>query len=69
MVPDDWAAALAGDPEAKAMWDVLTSQNRYAITYRIAQAKRAETRAKRLAEFLAMLARGETIRPQRRRPN
>ncbi len=66
-VPADWADALADDAGAKAMWDILTSQNRYAITYRIAAAKRPETRAKRLAEFLAMLARGETIHPQNQR--
>jgi uncharacterized protein YdeI (YjbR/CyaY-like superfamily) len=47
---------------------VLTSQNRYAITYRVGQAKRAETRANRIAEFVAMLERGETIHPQRRQP-
>lgn len=64
--PDDWAAVLAGNPGAKAMWDILTSQNRYAITYRIGQAKRPETRAKRLAEFAAMLARGATVHPQKR---
>jgi uncharacterized protein YdeI (YjbR/CyaY-like superfamily) len=66
-VPPDLAAALATSPQAQAMWDVLTSQNRYAITYRIGQAKRPETRAKRIAEFVSMLERGETIHPQRRR--
>ncbi|PZS30978.1 MAG: hypothetical protein DLM58_12710 [Pseudonocardiales bacterium] len=68
-VPQDWAAALARDAGARAMWNILTSRNRYAITYRIGQAKRPETRAKRLAEFLAMLARGETIHPQNRSLN
>jgi len=67
-LPDDLAASLAGSPAAQAMWDTLTSQNRYAITYRVGQAKRAETRAKRIAEFVAMLERGETIHPQRRKP-
>jgi uncharacterized protein YdeI (YjbR/CyaY-like superfamily) len=66
--PADLAEALAGNPRAQAMWEVLTSQNRYAITYRVGQAKRAETRANRIAEFVAMLERGETIHPQRRRP-
>ena len=64
--PPDLAAALAGNQRAQAMWDVLTSQNRYAITYRIAQAKRPETRARRVADFVAMLERGETVHPQRR---
>jgi len=67
-LPDDLASALAASPSAKAMWDVLTSQNRYAITYRIGQAKRAETRARRVAEFVAMLERGETVHPQKARP-
>jgi len=67
-LPGDLAVALATNPAAQAMWDTLTSQNRYAITYRVGQAKRAETRAKRIAEFVAMLERGETIHPQRRKP-
>ncbi|HEX8094480.1 YdeI/OmpD-associated family protein [Jatrophihabitans sp.] len=66
-LPADLAAALAANPRARAMWDVLTSQNRYAITYRVGQAKRPETRARRIAEFVAMLERGETMHPQRRR--
>lgn len=64
--PDDWAAALAGNAKARQMWDILTSQNRFAITYRLNQPKRAETRARRVAEFVAMLERGETIHPQQR---
>jgi len=67
-VPDDLAAAVATDPAARAMWDVLTSQNRYALLWRLIQIKRADTRARRVAEFVAMLARGETIYPQRARP-
>jgi uncharacterized protein YdeI (YjbR/CyaY-like superfamily) len=67
-VPDDLAEALAAEPNAAAMFAALTSQNRYAILYRLATAKRSDTRARRLAEFVEMLARGETIHPQRRRP-
>jgi uncharacterized protein YdeI (YjbR/CyaY-like superfamily) len=66
--PADLAEALAASPRARAMWDALTSQNRYAITYRVGQAKRAETRARRIGEFVAMLERGETIHPQKARP-
>ncbi len=66
-VPSDLAAALAADPKAQAMFDILTSQNRYAVLYRIDAAKRAPTRARRIGQFVAMLARGETIYPQRRR--
>ena len=65
-VPDDLAAALAAEPAAQAMFEALTSQNRYAILYRLAAAKRADTRARRLEQFVAMLARGETLYPQRR---
>lgn len=67
-VPGDLVAALAAQPRAQAMFDVLTSQNRFAILYRLAGAKRAETRERRLADFVAMLARGETPYPQKRRP-
>jgi len=67
-VPDDLAAAVAADPAARAMWGVLTSQNRYALLWRLTQIKRADTRVRRVAEFVAMLARGETIYPQRARP-
>jgi len=67
-VPDDLAAAVATDPAARAMWDVLTSQNRYALLWRLTQIKRADTRVRKVAEFVAMLARGETIYPQKARP-
>jgi uncharacterized protein YdeI (YjbR/CyaY-like superfamily) len=65
-VPDDLAAALAGQPRARAMFEILTSQNRYAILFRIQGAKRSDTRARRVDEFVGMLARGETIHPQKR---
>ena len=66
-VPADLAAAIAAEPRAQAMFDILTSQNRYALIYRLNSVKRPETRARRIAEFVAMLARGETIHPQKRR--
>ena len=65
-VPDDLAAALAAEPRARGMFDILTRQNRYAVLYRIADAKRAETRARRIEQFVAMLARGETVCLQKR---
>ncbi|MFE9201412.1 YdeI family protein [Micromonospora sp. NPDC007230] len=65
-VPSDLAAALAAEPRARAMFDILTAQNRYAILHRLAGAKRADTRERRIAQFVAMLARGETVYPQRR---
>jgi uncharacterized protein YdeI (YjbR/CyaY-like superfamily) len=66
VVPDDLAAAIAADPAAAAMFERLTSQNRYAILHRLGQLKRAETRERRIGEYVAMLARGETIHEQRR---
>lgn len=66
-VPDDLAAALETSPRAQAMFALLTSQNRYAVLYRVSSAKRADTRARRIAQFVAMLARGETVYPQKRR--
>lgn len=64
-VPDELAAALAADPAASAMFKTLSGQNRYAILYRIETAKRPQTRTRRIEQFVAMLARGETIHPQR----
>jgi uncharacterized protein YdeI (YjbR/CyaY-like superfamily) len=66
-VPADLADALAGAPAARANFELLTNQNRYAILYRLQTAKRKDTRAKRIREYVEMLARGETIHPQRRR--
>ena len=66
-VPDDLAAALAAEPAAEAMFGRLTSQNRYSILHRIEAVKRPGTRARKIAEFVAMLARGETVHPQSRR--
>jgi len=65
-VPADLAAALAAEPRAQAMFEILTSQNRYAVLYRLQSAKRPDTRQRRIEQFVAMLARGETIHPQRR---
>src|SRR5690606_18884108 len=58
-VPADLAAALEKNPEAAARFRELDSQNRYAILYRIHDAKKPETRARRIEKFVAMLARGE----------
>jgi uncharacterized protein YdeI (YjbR/CyaY-like superfamily) len=66
-VPADLAAALQADPKARAMFEILTSQNRYAVLWRIHNAKRSDTRARRIEQFVAMLRRGETPHPQRRR--
>jgi uncharacterized protein YdeI (YjbR/CyaY-like superfamily) len=66
-VPPDLVSALAAEPAAQAMFESLSRVNRYAILYRLATAKRPETRERRLREFVQMLARGETIYPQRAR--
>jgi uncharacterized protein YdeI (YjbR/CyaY-like superfamily) len=66
-VPADLTAALNENPVALAMFEILTSQNRYAVLFRIGSAKRAETRARRIEQFVAMLARGETPHPQKRK--
>jgi uncharacterized protein YdeI (YjbR/CyaY-like superfamily) len=60
-VPDDLQRELDARPAAKAFFDTLSSQNRYAILFRLQDAKRPETRARRLARFVAMLEAGETI--------
>jgi len=67
-VPEDLLAALSANPDAKAMFATLTGANRYAVLYRIGSAKKPETRSRRIDQFVEMLARGETIRPQARPP-
>lgn len=68
-VPADLAEALAARPEAQAMFDRLSSQNRFAVLHRLHDAKRQETRARRIEQYVDMLARGETFYPQRTRPD
>ena len=60
-VPDDLQRELDARPQAKAFFAELSSQNRYAILYRLQDAKKPETRARRLARFVAMLEAGEAI--------
>jgi uncharacterized protein YdeI (YjbR/CyaY-like superfamily) len=60
-VPDDLQAALDASPAAAEFFAGLDSQNRYAILYRLQDAKRAETRERRLRKFVGMLERGEKI--------
>jgi uncharacterized protein YdeI (YjbR/CyaY-like superfamily) len=62
-VPDDLKRELDARPKAKAFFAELNSQNRYAILYRLHDAKKPETRARRLAKFVAILEAGETIYP------
>ena len=62
-VPEDLRRELDSRPQAKAFFAELTSQNRYAILYRLQDVRRPETRARRLAKFVAMLEAGEKIYP------
>lgn len=62
-VPDDFQAALDQNAEAKAFFATLNSNNRYAILFRIQTAKKAETRAKRIEQFVQMLERHEKTYP------
>ena len=67
-VPADLLAAVAAVPAAQAMLDVLTKANRFALIHRVNSVKRAETRERKIGEFVAMLARHETFYPQKARP-
>ncbi len=62
-VPTDLREALDANPAAATFFATLNSQNRYAILYRVQDAKRPATRAARIAKFVEMLARGEQLHP------
>jgi uncharacterized protein YdeI (YjbR/CyaY-like superfamily) len=64
-VPPDLRAALDADPAAATFFAALDSINRYAILHRIQGAKKPETRARRIEQFVAMCSRGETVHPRR----
>ncbi|UOB60689.1 YdeI/OmpD-associated family protein [Burkholderia pyrrocinia] len=63
IVPDDLQVALDANPEAQKLFATLNSRNRYAILFRIQNAKKPETRARKIEEFVNMLNRGETFYP------
>ncbi|HEY4153126.1 MAG TPA: YdeI/OmpD-associated family protein [Pseudolysinimonas sp.] len=63
-VPEELRAALDAEPAAAAFFTTLSGQNRYAILFRLGNVKKAETKTRKVAEYVAMLARGETIYPQ-----
>lgn len=63
VVPDDLQAALDASPKARAFFATLNSRNRYSILFRIQNAKKPATRARKIEEFIGMLNRGETIHP------
>lgn len=62
-VPPDFQAALDRSKAAAAFFATLSGANRYAILFRIQTAKKAETRAKRISDFIEMLKRKEKLHP------
>jgi uncharacterized protein YdeI (YjbR/CyaY-like superfamily) len=62
-IPEDFQAALNKSARAKAFFATLESRNRYAILFRIQTVKKAETRARKIAEFIAMLEKHQKIHP------
>jgi uncharacterized protein YdeI (YjbR/CyaY-like superfamily) len=65
-VPPDLQEALDANPRAKAFFERLDSANRYAVLFRIQTVKKAETRARKIQQFVEMLERNETIHPARK---
>ena len=66
-IPDDLGAAIDAEPKARAMWEKLSAQNRFALAFRTRNMKTEVGRKKKIAAFVAMLKRGETIYPQGRK--
>jgi uncharacterized protein YdeI (YjbR/CyaY-like superfamily) len=60
-LPDDLQARLAASPKAAEFWERLNKSNRYAIVFQLHDAKKPETRARRLEKFVGMLERGEKL--------
>jgi len=67
-IPDDLQAAIDADPKAKAMLAALSAQNRFALAFRVHNMKTPAGRERKIAAFVEMLAKGETIYPQTRKP-
>jgi Uncharacterized protein conserved in bacteria len=66
--PADLLEAIAAVPSAQAMFDGLTSQNRYALYFRLSQLRPGEARERKIAAFVDQLSRHETPYPQQRGP-
>jgi uncharacterized protein YdeI (YjbR/CyaY-like superfamily) len=66
-IPEDLQAAIDAVPEARAMMAGLSAQNRFALAFRVHNMKTEAGRRKRIAAFVEMLARGETLYPQRKK--
>jgi uncharacterized protein YdeI (YjbR/CyaY-like superfamily) len=65
-IPDDLQSAIDADPKAKAMLGKLSGKNRFALAFRLHNTKTEAGRRKKIETFVAMLARGETIHPERK---
>ncbi|KAI0523926.1 hypothetical protein F5B22DRAFT_592520 [Xylaria bambusicola] len=66
--PPEFLAAVAAVPAAQATWDALSRSNRFAIYFRLNALKTQAGKEKRMAAFVEMLARGETLLPQKQKP-
>jgi uncharacterized protein YdeI (YjbR/CyaY-like superfamily) len=66
-IPDDLRDAIAAEPEAQAMFETLSSQNRFALAFRTRNMKTEAGRKRKIESFVAMLAQGKTIHPQGRK--
>ena len=66
-IPDDLQAAIDAEPDASAMLVKLSEQNRFALAFRVHNMKTVTGRRRKIENFVAMLKRGETIYPQRRK--
>lgn len=64
-LPDDLKAAIDAEPLAKAMFETLTAQNRFALIFRLGNIRTEAGRTKKIADFAAMLKRGESFYPQK----
>ena len=64
-MPPDLVAAIADNPAAQATFDTLNSQNRFALAFRVGNLKTEAARSRKIVAFVDMLARGETIYPQK----
>ena len=67
-IPADLQAAIDAEPKAKAMLAKLSAQNRFALAFRLHHLRTAAGRNRKIATFVEMLKRGETLYPQRRSP-
>lgn len=66
--PEDLLSAIEASPKASDFYRTLTAQNRFALTYRVIALKTPAARARKIAGFVEMLEKGETIYPQKAKP-